>query len=105
VKGTDDLLVLRSDVYTLSPELEVVAAPERRGQLPYVELDKRFYRLLDEFESRIPDGPPSLREASRLVVHGDVTFGRGVVVRGDVELDAPEPIQIEPETVLGPSAG
>jgi UTP--glucose-1-phosphate uridylyltransferase len=104
VKGTDDLLVLRSDVYTLSPELEVIAAPERRGQLPYVELDKRFYRLLDEFEARIPDGPPSLREARRLVVHGDVTFGRGVVVRGDVELDAPEPIQIEPETVLGPSA-
>jgi UTP--glucose-1-phosphate uridylyltransferase len=104
VKSTDDLLVLRSDVYTLSAELDVVAAPELGGELPYVELDKRYYRLLDEFEARIPDGPPSLRDARRLVVHGDVTFGAGVVVRGEVGLDAPEPIRIEPGTVLGTDA-
>ena len=28
-----------------------------------------------EEQRRFPDGPPSLREAERLVVHGDVTFG------------------------------
>ena len=39
VKTTDDLLVLRSDVYTLSDELVVSAVPERAGDLPYVELD------------------------------------------------------------------
>jgi UTP--glucose-1-phosphate uridylyltransferase len=105
VKSTDDLLVLRSDVYTLSPDLDVVAAPELGGELPYVALDKRYYRLLDEFEARIPDGPPSLRAAQRLVVHGDVTFGAGVIVRGDVELDAPAPIRVEPGTVLGAKAG
>jgi UTP--glucose-1-phosphate uridylyltransferase len=105
VKSTDDLLVLRSDVYTLSPALDVVAVPELGGELPYVELDKRYYRLLDEFEARIPDGPPSLREAHRFVVRGDVTFGAGVVVRGEVELDAPEPTRIKPGTVLGPDAG
>ena len=36
---------------------------------------------MDAFEQRFPDGPPSLREAERLVVHGDVTFGAGIVVK------------------------
>jgi UTP--glucose-1-phosphate uridylyltransferase len=101
VKTTDDLLVLRSDVYTVSDGLVVEPVPERRGNLPYVELDSRYYKLLDRFEQRFPDGPPSLREAERLVVHGDVTFGAGVVVRGAVELDADEPTRIDPGAVLG----
>ncbi len=100
VKTTDDLLVLRSDVYTLSDESDVEPIPERADDLPYVELDKRFYRLIDEFERRFPAGPPSLREAERLVVHGDVTFADGVVVRGEVSLDVEEPTTLEPGTVL-----
>lgn len=100
VKTTDDLLVMRSDIYSLSEEMLVEPLPERRARLPFVELDKRYYRLLDGFEARFPDGAPSLREAERLVVHGDVTFGAGVVVRGAVELNAPRPTRIEPGTVL-----
>jgi UTP--glucose-1-phosphate uridylyltransferase len=100
VKTTDDLLVLRSDIYHLTDEMMVEPSPEKAGQLPYVELDKQYYRMLDEFESRFPAGAPSLREAERLVVHGDVTFGEGVVVRGSVELSAEEPRQIEDGAVL-----
>jgi UTP--glucose-1-phosphate uridylyltransferase len=100
VKTTDDLLVLRSDVYEMSDDLVVAPIPERRDRLPYVELDKRYYRMLDRFEQRFPDGPPSLREADRLVVHGDITFGGGVVVRGAVELNAEEPTRIEPDAEL-----
>ncbi|HEX4281251.1 MAG TPA: UTP--glucose-1-phosphate uridylyltransferase [Solirubrobacteraceae bacterium] len=101
VKTTDDLLVLRSDVYTLSDEFVVSPVPERVGDLPYVELDPDFYKLLDDFEKRFPAGPPSLREAQRLIVHGDVTFEEGVRVRGAVELDAEEPMRIDPGTTLG----
>jgi UTP--glucose-1-phosphate uridylyltransferase len=101
VKTTDDLLVLRSDVYTLSDEDMVVApVPERVDNLPYVELDSKFYKLLDDFEARFPDGSPSLREAERLIVHGDVTFGAGVRVRGVVELEAPEPMRIDAGATL-----
>jgi UTP--glucose-1-phosphate uridylyltransferase len=100
VKTTDDLLVLRSDVYTMSEDLVVEPVPERRGDLPYVELDSRYYKLLDRFEQRFPEGAPSLRRAKRLVVKGDVTFGGGVVVEGAVELDVDEPTQIEAGTVL-----
>ncbi|MHB1571637.1 MAG: UTP--glucose-1-phosphate uridylyltransferase, partial [Solirubrobacteraceae bacterium] len=100
VKTTDDLLVLRSDVYEVNDDLEVEPIAERALDLPYVELDPRFYKLIDDFESRFPGGPPSLREAERLVVKGDVTFGAGVRVRGAVSLDEPEPITLGPETVL-----
>jgi UTP--glucose-1-phosphate uridylyltransferase len=100
VKTTDDLLVLRSDVYTLSADMVVAPIPERADGLPYVELDSKYYKLLDEFEQRFPDGAPSLREAERLVVHGDVTFGANVVVRGTVELEAPEPMQIDAGATL-----
>ena len=101
VKTTDDLLVLRSDVYTLSEDdMAVAPVPERAEDLPYVELDSDFYKLLEDFEQRFPHGPPSLREAQRLVVHGDVTFCRDVRVRGAVELEAPEPMQIDAGATL-----
>ena len=100
VKTTDDLLVLRSDVYEMSDDMVLSPVPERAESLPFVELDSDYYKLLDDFEARFPEGPPSLREAERLVVHGDVTFGRGVIVRGAVELDADEPKRLEPGTVL-----
>jgi UTP--glucose-1-phosphate uridylyltransferase len=100
VKTTDDLLVLRSDVYEVNDDLEVEPVAGRADDLPFVELDKRYYRLIDAFEQRFPAGAPSLREAERLVVHGDVTFGADVRVRGAVELDADSPTTIEPGTVL-----
>jgi len=101
VKTTDDLLLLRSDLYTVSDQMLVEPIPERAERLPYVELDSRFYKILDEFEARFESGPPSLGEAERLVVRGDVTFGERVVVRGSVELEVSEPTRIDDGTVLG----
>jgi UTP--glucose-1-phosphate uridylyltransferase len=101
VKTTNDLLVLRSDAYLLTDEKLVEPVPERDGRLPFVDLDKRFYGVLDEFEARFPAGPPSLREAERLVVSGDVTFGAGVVVRGAVQLETETPLTIAAGAVLG----
>jgi UTP--glucose-1-phosphate uridylyltransferase len=100
VKTTNDLLVLRSDAYRLTEGMLVEPAPERDGTLPFVDLDKRFYGVLERFDSRFPAGPPSLRDAERLVVHGDVTFGSGVIVRGAVQLDADEPTRVEDGAVL-----
>ena len=85
----------------MSDELLVEPVAERADDLPFVELDSKYYKLLDDFESRFPEGAPSLREAQRLVVHGDVTFGRGVVVRGAAEIDVDQPTRLDPDTVLG----
>jgi len=101
VKTTDDLLVLRSDVYAVSDEMVVSPVAERQDGLPFVELDSRFYKLLDDFEARFPEGPPSLVDAERLVVHGDFTFAGGVVIRGRAELEAEEPTRVAEGTVLG----
>lgn len=82
VKTTDDLLVLRSDVYSLGANgvLESVTEP------PLVKLDPRFFKTIADFDARFPE-TPSLREASSLTVEGDWSFGTGVVVRGDVRLE------------------
>jgi UTP--glucose-1-phosphate uridylyltransferase len=90
VKTTDDLLVVRSDAYTLTGDGEL--SPAFTGDPPVVALDPDHYRLLPEAERRFPGGPPSLRGCRRLTVEGDVTFGSGVVVEGDVELHGPATI-------------
>jgi UTP--glucose-1-phosphate uridylyltransferase len=100
VKTTNDLLVLRSDCYELTEDHVLAQVPERA---PFVDLDSRFYKLVNDFDRRFPDGVPSMRRATSLVVHGDWTFGRAVTVIGDVELGTPTggAGRVEPGTTLG----
>ncbi|MEA2366362.1 MAG: UTP--glucose-phosphate uridylyltransferase, partial [Thermoleophilaceae bacterium] len=78
VKTTSHLLVVRSDAYELAEDWTVRLAAGRDAA-PIVELSDE-YKLLRDFESRFPAGPPSLVHAERLEVDGDVRFGRDVVV-------------------------
>ncbi|GEP40639.1 UTP--glucose-1-phosphate uridylyltransferase [Nocardioides psychrotolerans] len=98
VKTTNDLLVLRSDVYDIGADfvLDQVAS-----DLPFVDLDTAHYKLVGEFDKRFPEGAPSMREATSLKVEGDWTFGKGVQVVGDVALDATSAQRVAPKTVLG----
>ncbi len=98
VKTTDDLLVVRSDAYVLDEQQRLVLAPGRDAA-PLVSLDPDVYKLLGDFDRRFPAGPPSLVEADRLTVHGDVTFGANVVVRGDATVDGPD--HVDDGSVLG----
>ena len=101
VKTTDDLMLLRSDAYVMGEQFQVEPAPGLNGNMPYVALDRDFYGLLDDYDRRMPAGPPSIRMASRFVVKGDVTFGAGVVARGAVEIEAPpEGMTVPDGTVL-----
>jgi UTP--glucose-1-phosphate uridylyltransferase len=81
VKTTDDLLALRSDAYELGGDFRL------RGRRLFIDLDPGHFKLLPDFEQRFPGGPPSLRECERLVVKGDVAFGRDVTVRGSVTIE------------------
>jgi UTP--glucose-1-phosphate uridylyltransferase len=87
VKTTDDLLAVRSDAWTLREDGTMEPATDR---LPVVDLDPAHYRLVPDFEARFPAGAPSLVDCRRLTVRGDVTFGGGVVVRGEVTVEGPE---------------
>ncbi len=92
VKTTNDLLLVRSDTYELGVDYRLRMAPEKAA---LIDLDKRYYKTIANFDARFPAGVPSVREATGLKVSGDWTFGAGVVVRGDVTLEDPG----EPSTV------
>ncbi|GGO83949.1 UTP--glucose-1-phosphate uridylyltransferase [Nocardioides phosphati] len=98
VKTTDDLLVLRSDVYDLREDYVLDQAAE---EVPFVALDGDVYKLVGDFDQRFPDGAPSLRAAQSFTVEGDWTFERGVEVKGTVVLEKKSAAQRVPAgTVL-----
>jgi UTP--glucose-1-phosphate uridylyltransferase len=102
VKTTNDLLVLRSDVYAVAEDGRLV---QQTDPAPLVDLDSRYYKTIAAFERRFAAGAPSLRQATRLAVQGDWTFEAGVSVVGDVELaDAGEPQTVPAQTVLTTSS-
>ncbi|MFD6446612.1 UTP--glucose-1-phosphate uridylyltransferase [Promicromonospora sp. NPDC060204] len=82
VKTTNDLLVLRSDVYTLTADYRL----EAQAPAPLVDLDKAHYKLIDGFTQRFAAGAPSLRDADSLTVRGDWTFGSDVRAEGKAAL-------------------
>lgn len=98
VKTTNDLLVLRSDVYAIGDDF---AMDQVAAEVPYVDLDRDVYRLLAEFDQRFPEGAPSLKDATSFQVDGDWTFGAGVSVTGDVSLERPASAErVQPGSVL-----
>ncbi|MBK7720800.1 MAG: UTP--glucose-1-phosphate uridylyltransferase [Austwickia sp.] len=84
VKTTNELLLVRSDVYQVGDDagLHAVVDPT-----PVISLDEAIYKKIDAFEARFPAGAPSLREARALTVHGDWTFEADVTVVGAVTLE------------------
>jgi UTP--glucose-1-phosphate uridylyltransferase len=98
VKTTNDLLSLRSDAYVIGDGRAVHLASERDGVPPFVDLDTDHYKLVADFDARFADGAPSLVACDALRVVGDVTFGRDVVVKGDVTVEGVD--RVEDGTVL-----
>ena len=97
VKTTNELLLLRSDVYRLDDDGHLIA----QAATPEVSLDGAHYKTIQKFEARIPEAP-SLKEATALRVTGDWTFGRGVRVVGEAILeDQGEPGIVPDGTRLG----
>jgi UTP--glucose-1-phosphate uridylyltransferase len=87
VKTTDDLLVARSDLWELREDGTMV--PHFESKPPVVSLDKAHFGMLRDFEARFPAGAPSLIDAERLEVRGDVTFTGPTTVRGTVVVEGP----------------
>jgi UTP--glucose-1-phosphate uridylyltransferase len=95
VKTTNDLLVLRSDVYDIGDDFVLDQASP---MVPFVDLDG-VYKLVGDFDKRFKQGAPSLREAESFVVDGDWSFGENVKVVGAVTLDGKHG-RVESGTVL-----
>ena len=81
VKTTNELLLLRSDVFDLGDDGRI----RPLSAIPAVDLDPRYYKLVDEFDDRVRV-VPSLRRATSLTVRGDWVFDAPVALEGDVSL-------------------
>merc|ERR1719262_1804331 len=84
VKKCDDLIALRSDAYVVTEDFRIELAPERAGVPPLVKLDDR-YKFVDAMDTIIPNGVPSLKHCTKLVIKGEVEFAAGVVCEGACE--------------------
>ncbi|MCW2799968.1 MAG: UTP--glucose-phosphate uridylyltransferase [Aeromicrobium sp.] len=100
VKTTNDLLLMRSDVYGVGADFRVRAQVDEPA---LINLDRRFFSTIADFDARVPEAP-SLVDARSLTVRGDWRFGRGVVVSGDAVLeDTGAAEAVPPSTRLGDS--
>lgn len=91
VKTTNDLLAIRSDLYTLGEKHQVALHPRRFTPPPAITLDPVFYKNIADFELRFANGAPSLLQCDSLQIDGDIYFGANVRIEGDVHLRNPTP--------------
>ena len=102
VKRTEDLLVARSDIYTLNDDFQIVPNPSRELDSILVNFDDPCYQLIDDMEARFPGGVPSLIDCERLRIVGDFKFGANVTLRGEVALTnlSGEQVEIDDGTTI-----
>ena len=84
VKTTEDLLAVRSDYYTLTEDFRLILNPARKLKPITIHLDSKYYKLLNDLNSRIPE-PPSLVDCEKLKVEGDFYFEKNLKFKGEVE--------------------
>ncbi len=89
VKTTNDLLAIRSDLYTLGKEHQVSLHPRRLTPPPDIRLDPLYYKNIADFEQHFAQGAPSLLQCDSLQVDGDIRFGANIRIEGDVHLRNP----------------
>ena len=93
VKTCADLLGLWSDAYILTGDARIIQNPQRTLGPLVIELDPRYYKLLDDMKARFVHGVPSLVDCEKLVVAGDVLFGRNVVIKGTAHISTADACQ------------
>ncbi|MCE3215457.1 UTP-glucose-1-phosphate uridylyltransferase, partial [Datura stramonium] len=94
VKATSDLLLVQSDLYTLTDDGYVIRNPARANPSnPSIELGPEFKKVAS-FLSRFKS-IPSIIELDSLKVTGDVYFGAGITLKGKVTVNAKSGVKLE----------
>lgn len=88
VKTCNDLLVVRSNAYMIDENWCLVPSNERVGQVLTVDMDKRYFKTVQQLESRFPDGPPSLKNCTNLTIQGDMQFPGPPIFEGQAKFEA-----------------
>jgi len=99
VKTCSDLMLVKSDLYTLQHG-QLLMDPNRIGGAPLIKLGSDFKKV-SSFQSRIPS-IPKIAELDHLTITGAVNLGRGVTLKGTVIIVATEgsTIDIPPGSIL-----
>ncbi|XP_018027573.1 UTP--glucose-1-phosphate uridylyltransferase isoform X1 [Hyalella azteca] len=101
VKKTDDLLLVMSNLYRLQNGALIMSPLRMFPTTPLVKLGPNHFARVKEFLKRFASVPDML-ELDHLTVSGDVTFGKGVSLRGTVIIIANhgDRIDIPPGAIL-----
>jgi len=83
VKKTSDLLLVMSNLYSLDHGSLIMSPKRMFPSTPLVKLGDNHFKKVSAFLSRF-GSIPDLLELDHITVSGDVTFGRGVSLRGTV---------------------
>ncbi|XP_043695536.1 UTP--glucose-1-phosphate uridylyltransferase [Telopea speciosissima] len=108
VKATSDLLLVQSDLYTLSDGFVTRNKARSNPSNPTIELGPEFKKV-GNFLSRFK-AIPSIIELDSLKVTGDVWFGAGITLKGNVtvaassgeQLEIPDGVVLENKVINGP---
>ncbi|XP_073058128.1 UTP--glucose-1-phosphate uridylyltransferase-like [Primulina eburnea] len=93
VKATSDLLLVQSDLYTLSDGFVSRNPARANPSNPSIDLGPEFKKVAS-FLSRFKS-IPSIIELDSLKVRGDVWFGAGVILKGKVTITAKPGLKLE----------
>ncbi|XP_022657495.1 UTP--glucose-1-phosphate uridylyltransferase-like isoform X1 [Varroa destructor] len=108
VKKTSDLMLAMSNLYTMSNGTLTMSPLRAFPTVPFVKLGDKHFSKVRDFLSRF-SSIPDILELDHLTVSGDVTFGKGVVLRGTViiianhgdRIDVPEGAILENKIMSG----
>ncbi|KAL3845069.1 hypothetical protein ACJIZ3_002472 [Penstemon smallii] len=93
VKATSDLLLVQSDLYTLSDGFVTRNSARANPANPSIELGPEFKKVAS-FLSRFKS-IPSIIDLDTLKVTGDVWFGAGITLKGKVTIAAKSGLKLE----------
>ncbi|KAI5123639.1 hypothetical protein M0805_001672 [Coniferiporia weirii] len=93
VKSCSDLLLIKSDIYSLEHGQLVINENRLFGTTPVIKLGDHFKKI-QQFQKRFKK-IPTIIELDHLTVTGDVNFGRNVTLRGTVIIVANEGQRID----------
>eukprot|EP00262_Sarcandra_glabra_P010407 TRINITY_DN25687_c0_g1_i1.p1 TRINITY_DN25687_c0_g1~~TRINITY_DN25687_c0_g1_i1.p1 ORF type:complete len:476 (+),score=77.21 TRINITY_DN25687_c0_g1_i1:127-1554(+) len=93
VKATSDLLLVQSDLYTLTDGFVIRNKARTNLENPSIELGPEFKKV-SNFLSRFKS-IPSIIELNNLKVAGDVWFGAGITLKGNVSIVAKSGLKLE----------
>jgi len=107
VKSTSDLFVIQSDMFSLEHG-ELRMSPARPFPTPPTVKLGSYFKYVQDYSKRL-GGNMNIIELDQLTISGDVTLGRGVVLKGTIiivanegnKIDIPDGSVLEDKVVTG----